>query len=518
MEASKLVGPWPPGTPAVWYEADDAASALVIPEGEGLGFRLRCRNTGNVTLNNVSWSDTNGRSFTWSSVTPATGRASSYEGAWEPGLHVNTATFTTSYVDSAGNHWSDTIIDDAWWYAGSTDLAITKELATEWFGGTGNVFAFRVSVTNDGPDQATGVVVTDIFPAGLTPCGPSTDIAIAGQEVTWTVGTLASGETRTELLSFTASGPGTWFNSATVAGVEFDPNLENNLASASVSIGALDLSKFYDADLDGQWGATEPELGCWRFCLAGTLDSVTQYRHPMAGDLVLYLDGAVVRATEMKSTIGWWVPTTPITAETTITGEATASLAWGNVHLGAGGGKSIGFWSNRNGQRAFEALDDPAGLLNDLNLVNDDGSALVLPDPQLVKNAKTYSTFSSWRTRYNRARNMSMMLSAQLAAMALNVEAGYVDSEALVYGKCLLSYYVVDRAAIGLSDLGFIAVGDLMELANGLLGQYPTAYASDAWRPLLECVKDVLDMANNNLNFLQATPGPYGGFTCECNL
>ena len=57
------------------------------------------------------------------------------------------------------------------------------------------------------------------------------------------------------------------------------------------------------------------------------------------------------------------------------------------------------------------------------------------------------------------ATNMAYMLSAQLAAMELNVEGGFVDGSALVYAP----------GTNGANGLGFATVHDLMSEANAEL-------------------------------------------------
>ena len=59
---------------------------------------------------------------------------------------------------------------------------------------------YTVQLTNNGPDAATNVVVTDIVPAGLTYVGASItggdssdDSDPAGSGLSWTVNTLANG-------------------------------------------------------------------------------------------------------------------------------------------------------------------------------------------------------------------------------------------------------------------------------------------------------------------------------------
>lgn len=105
---------------------------------------------------------------------------------------------------------------------------------------------------------------------------------------------------------------------------------------------------------------------------------------------------------------------------------------------------------------------------------------------------------------------MAYMLSAQLAAMALNVLESFVDLNAYVYigedGCGIPGSVETDsgRWFITIYNLGFAAISEL-----GTPGHNITT-AGSPYRAYQECLKDVLDAANNNENFVQAEP-------CEVN-
>jgi hypothetical protein len=150
---------------------------------------------------------------------------------------------------------------------------------------------------------------------------------------------------------------------------------------------------------------------------------------------------------------------------------------FGNVCLGAGGGHTLGFWSNKNGQKLIDQTDIDA--LNALHLVYGDGSNFVYT---------AYTTYRNWLLGAN-ATNMAYMLSAQLAAMQLNVLNGFVDGTALVY-----------------DGVGFVTVNALIAAAEAALTSDNITLAGDPNRAAQEALKNALDDANNNLNFVQATP------------
>jgi hypothetical protein len=173
------------------------------------------------------------------------------------------------------------------------------------------------------------------------------------------------------------------------------------------------------------------------------------------------------------------------------------TVEFGNVCLGGGGGHTLGFWSNKNGQAAMNDGGTSApelALLSGLNLRNANGTNF---DPS------TYTAFRTWILNAT-ATNMSYMLSAQLAAMELNVEALLVDGNDLVYAPALLPYNPV-----GMNALGFISVNDLMSDANVELGLHGSVLSGDSFRPYQEALKNALDAANNNQNFVQGSPCPF---------
>ena len=71
------------------------------------------------------------------------------------------------------------------------DLEITK---TAPFGVVlGGSYVYTIDVTNNGPDDQTGVMVSDVLPADLDYLGDSCGASAAGQNWTWNVGNLANG-------------------------------------------------------------------------------------------------------------------------------------------------------------------------------------------------------------------------------------------------------------------------------------------------------------------------------------
>lgn len=270
---------------------------------------------------------------------------------------------------------------------------------------------------------------------------------------------------------------------------DFD-DLADTLAQLAAELcerGEIDVIKFYDANANGI-NDDGIEITGWNVGVSGPVNlSDTTPATFVLGD------GAytVFEETPVESN---WVATTPTSVDVTLPDDDGATIEFGNVCLGAGGGHTIGFWRNKNGRQTMEdggSIEPELLLLRNLNLRDGAGADF---DPT------THEEFAGWLQEAN-ATNMAYMLSAQLAAMALNVEAGFVSSSALVYAPQLLPHGVP-----GLNALGFISVGDLMSAADLDLGSNGSTPSGDPSRPYQEALKTALDDANNDLNFVQAQP------------
>ncbi len=91
---------------------------------------------------------------------------------------------------------------------------------------------------------------------------------------------------------------------------------------------------------------------------------------------------------------------------------------------------------------------------------------------------------------------MAYMLSAQLSGMELNVFNGKVNGSALIYAPGTFSA----------NPNGFATVNAVMTEANSELGLHGLTLAGSPYRAYQEALKNALDRANNNVNFVQ--PGP----------
>jgi uncharacterized repeat protein (TIGR01451 family) len=128
---------------------------------------------------------------------------------------------------------------------GSADLQLTK-VVDDGTPNEGDTVTYTVMVTNAGPNNATGVEVTDLLPAGVTYQSdtPSQGTYDSGTGV-WAVGGLNNGLSTTLTLVATVdagTGGSTITNTADVtASDQADPNAANNTASADITVSSADL-------------------------------------------------------------------------------------------------------------------------------------------------------------------------------------------------------------------------------------------------------------------------------------
>jgi hypothetical protein len=170
--------------------------------------------------------------------------------------------------------------------------------------------------------------------------------------------------------------------------------------------------------------------------------------------------------------------------------DYTEHVTFGNVCVGAGGGYTMGYWSNKNGERLVTNSDFSA--LTALNLVKTTGQAQEFTGT-IAQNRTTLNAFLVGAD----ITNMANVLSAQLATMKLNVLHGFVNGSALIYAPACGNTGV---------DNKFITVNNLMAAADAALAADGYTPNGDPNRAAQEAVKNALDDGNNNRNFVQSSP------------
>ena len=247
---------------------------------------------------------------------------------------------------------------------------------------------------------------------------------------------------------------------------------------------------FYDANANGIQDDGEQEISGWEFRVFGH-DNLHLWKQTPQCVYVLAEDYTVVERHPNELN---WIHNTATEVEFDVDTDYTENVSFGNVCVGAGGGYTVAYWSNKTGQQLETRNDFTA--LTALNLVTGQGSAQDFAGTVAQNRAGLKQFLLGASTT-----NMANMLSAELVAMKLNVLHGFVNGSALVYAPGLSAC-----GTAGLNTLGFISINDLMTAANQSLLNDPSTLTGNQDRACQETLKNALDDANNNRNFTQPAP------------
>ena len=118
--------------------------------------------------------------------------------------------------------------------AAAADLSVAKSVSSA-SPALGQNVTFTISVTNNGPGAATGVVVSDYLPAGVSYVSDDAAGAYVPGTGLWTVGALANGATATlHVVGLVGSTDQACNSAAVAASTPLDPNPANNSATVCV--------------------------------------------------------------------------------------------------------------------------------------------------------------------------------------------------------------------------------------------------------------------------------------------
>ncbi len=282
-------------TPSANLSVTKTDGATTETPGTGVTYTITVTNAGPSTVKEVTLTDALPASLVGPVFTPSAGSYDPVTGAWtglslgpsqsatlslvatvassSSGSLVNTATVAPRgglVLDPTPGDDSATDSDSL---APSADLSVTKAGPPSVV--RGSQFAYTLTVANAGPSDATGVVLSDPTPAGLTFVSNGIDCATA---FPCALGTIPAGQTRTVAATFLVpsgyAGPDPVSNTATVSATTSDPVAGNGQATATTSVTSptgpvrfhtLMPCRVLDTrDPDGPWGGPAIQTGTER--------------------------------------------------------------------------------------------------------------------------------------------------------------------------------------------------------------------------------------------------------------
>ncbi len=228
--------------------------------GDTVTFTITLTDNGPDAATNAQVTDLLPAGLSFVSATPSQGAYNSSTGLWTVGTvnvgapqtllidatvitasaHTNTATVTASdqFDPDSANNIASVVVSPQ-----QADLALAKTVSDPT-ANVGDTITYTITLTNSGPDEATGVQVIDPLSDGLSFVS---DTASQGTydptSGLWMVGTVAVGSPQTLLIQATVTSPAPQTNTATIANSDqFDPSAANNTASVTETPQQADLA------------------------------------------------------------------------------------------------------------------------------------------------------------------------------------------------------------------------------------------------------------------------------------
>ncbi|NVN94046.1 MAG: gliding motility-associated C-terminal domain-containing protein, partial [Bacteroidetes bacterium] len=198
-------------------------TVIALPIASASGSSPVCINSSiNLTAQTVTggtylWAGPNG--FTSALQNPVILSATlANSGLYSLTVSVNTCTSTVSNVTI--------IVKDC-----PADLSVVKTVDNTHPKVDHNV-VFNILASNNGPYDATGVVVNDILQSGYTFVSASTTAGMYNSATgVWVIGYMNIGAIETLVLTARVNSNGSYINTASITGVETDGNLNNNIST-----------------------------------------------------------------------------------------------------------------------------------------------------------------------------------------------------------------------------------------------------------------------------------------------
>ncbi|MBR6023334.1 MAG: DUF11 domain-containing protein [Methanobrevibacter sp.] len=154
-------------------------------------------------------------------------------------LKVGTYTVTATHFED--NYYKAISNQTTFVVKSQIDVAVSKGTTYSEYNYHDQV-VWTINVVNNGPNDATGVKVNDVLPAGLVYRSSTASVGSYSNGV-WNIGNLAKSKTATLKITTLVNKTGEIINKATVSATEFDWNTTNNQDSQKITVSeAADLA------------------------------------------------------------------------------------------------------------------------------------------------------------------------------------------------------------------------------------------------------------------------------------
>jgi hypothetical protein len=280
------------------------------------------------------------------------------------------------------------------------------------------------------------------------------------------------------------------------------PNTNCEVDCTPNPFGVVSGLKYYDSNLNGKFDSGEDPIPDWPIDwsdgTSGTeiTDSNGEFSVSLTADTYTFTEQQATNSPWIQTgnTVNQFTDTAPNATTRTgfvysvvvADGGVTTGLNFGNVCKIAIGGRTMGFWSNKNGLALVTQAD--FADLTALHLKDGTGpsgndvdfTGTLAANKTKLKNYLT--SVGGISANKVKATSMAWMLSGQLAALRLSVTHGFTDGSAVVFGD-------------GRSVNQIIADADALLAADGYTP------SGDPNRAAQEAIKNLINSINNQLTF-----------------
>ena len=224
--------------------------------------------------------------------------------------------------------------------------------------------------------------------------------------------------------------------------------------------GGITVYKWYDANGNGEWDANEIPLFGWAMSVSGVGTQLTESPDGLTTFANLSLDGNPYSVSEGNGGSRWvqsaslvdgaptaGSPENPVSV-TVVAGENT-QVDFGNYCTCVIKPYLTSFWYGSGGQSKLNdgaTMNPEFKLLNGANLRSAAGGQFNLN--LLTAESTNYATLSAWLMGADSSTNEAYKLSAQLAVLKLNVEAGFARKTYFVKGVGTIEQIMADANAL----------------------------------------------------------------------